>query len=160
MRWPGREQANREAPPSGEHDGGLAGECEAYLAGDYAEHAGATGHLIPVWARLNALAHADEATLSHLALDRVGPHASVAGSEWQRAVAYLAGATLEEAGARGMTVTDLQASLLIPLELLLADDETTWDLSPGQLVAVGLAVLRRHPSSTHRGSDDPTAPCL
>jgi hypothetical protein len=96
---------------------------------------------------MNAIAHGDPGRLSRLALDGFGHHASLVGSEWHRAVAYLAGATLEEVALAAQGLDELQASLLIPLELLLADDETTWNLSPGQFVAVGLAVLRRHPNS-------------
>src|SRR4051812_6855776 len=52
-----------EAAPSDS----LAAECEAFLAGRYAAHAGALGARVPVWAWVNVLAHASEDGIAALA---------------------------------------------------------------------------------------------
>src|SRR5947209_423342 len=126
----------------------IGAECDAYLRGEYVEYASALGWKIPVWGWINAVAHGDEPRLARLAVFGYRREIALAGrKDWNRAVSCIASAVLEQATQPGTDLADLQASMFIPLELLLIDDETTWDLTPNQLVAVALAVLRRHPSS-------------
>ena len=127
---------------------GVGEECDAYLRGDYVEYARTMGWEIPVWAWINAVAHADEEKLARLAVFGLRHDLSVGvRREWNRAVSCIASAILEEASRPDRDLAEIQASLFVPLELLLIDDRSTWDLSPNQLVAVAVAVLRRHPSS-------------
>lgn len=127
---------------------GIADECDAFLRGEYVEFATEWGWDIPVWAWINAVAHADNERLAELAVFGFRRETALAGRrDWNRAASYIASAVLEEASHPGCELAAIQGSLFIPLELLLIDDESTWDLSPNQLVAVALAVLHRHPSS-------------
>jgi hypothetical protein len=129
---------------------GIADECDAFLRGEYVEYASAMGWNVPVWAWINAVAHADQDRLVRLAL--VGYRHDIALSgrrEWSRAVSCIASAVVEETSRTGRELAELQASLFVPLEMVLIDDETTWDLSANQLMAVAVAVLRRHPSSRY-----------
>ncbi len=127
---------------------GIGEECDAYLRGEYVEYASAMGWNIPVWAWINAVAHADQERLARLAVFGFRHDIAPAGRrEWNRAVSCIASAVLDEASRPGRELAELQSALFIPLELLLIEDESTWDLSPNQMVAVAVAVLRRHPSS-------------
>ncbi len=127
---------------------GIGEECDAYLRGEYVEYASTMDWNIPVWAWINAVAHADEERVARLAVFGFRREIALAGRrEWNRAVSCIASAVLDEASQPGRELAELQSSLFIPLELLLIDDKTTWDLSANQLVAVAVAVLRRHPST-------------
>jgi hypothetical protein len=127
---------------------GIGEECDAFLRGEYVEYASAMGWDTPVWAWMNAIAHADENRLAQIAVFGFRHDIALAGRrEWNRAASCIASAVLDEVSRSGRRLTDLQNSLFIPLELLLIEDQSTWGLSSNQLVAVAVAVLRRHPSS-------------
>jgi hypothetical protein len=47
---------------------GIGEECDAFLRGEYVEYASAMGWDTPVWAWMNAIAHADENRLAQIAV--------------------------------------------------------------------------------------------
>ena len=75
--WPGHVLDRQTAVDPDVDDGALAVECEAFLAGRWADTHRATGHPLPRWAWLNQAAHADLASLREAATRRVD------GTSWQ-----------------------------------------------------------------------------
>lgn len=110
MRW-------RKRRAGTAHAGELAADCEAYLQGRLAEHVDARGERVPVWAWTNLLAHGRPSDLRRASAGhRVGPPGT---RKWRAARGYLAVEVLEAAERQG-SLSDLQASVLVPLELSLA----------------------------------------
>lgn len=109
----------------------IAAECEAFLYGTLAEYWDDKGICVPVWAWLNLLAHGTETQVAETAL-RSGRHRRTARS-WRIARSYLAYEVLDLLDAE-FTLADMQASVLIPLELEMAarPEVTRW--SPRQWV--------------------------
>ncbi len=112
-----------EHAPGG--DSVLAGECAAFLAGTLAEHWDERGIVVPVWAWTNLLAHGSlgqigECIAAPMESRRSAPSWSVARS----LVALEIFALTDE----GMSLSELQAEVLIPLELELASrtDVSRW----------------------------------
>jgi len=114
----------RRRQTSGEE---LIGECEAFLSGRFAERLGAHKGSVPVWAWTNLLAHGSERTL-HVTSAMNRSLRSRQKNEWLRARAYLAHELLALARADD-SLTDIQASVLVPLELELASraEVAQWD---------------------------------
>ena len=101
----------------GAGDGILVTECEAYLNGTLAEYWDEMGVVVPVWAWTNLLAHGSEGLIGESVLR---PHRSRrAARSWRTARSFLASEVLDLTDAQ-FTLTDLQASVLIPLELEMA----------------------------------------
>ena len=123
-------------------------ECEALLAGRYAEHLRRQGRWAPPWAWLNALAHLSEEALADLATARPDPQAGdpTGTREWRTAVAFLAEDVLRHVRSTGIPLRQLQASTLIPLELQLMAGADGPTLKAGQLAGIVLAAVHRHPS--------------
>lgn len=123
----------------------LIADCEAFLAGRYAEHLEARGRRVPAWAWVNLLAHGtgDElAAARHLVQDGTDPR-----SQWRAARAFLAREVLEAAVAAGTTLDDLQRRVLIPLELeLMGWPAALW--GPRHVVLRVLGVLRPRSGSS------------
>jgi len=120
----------------------LAAECEAFLAGRYPEYLRYRGHPIPVWAWTNPLAHAPEGQLRKMISTR-GDAMGPAGG-WPLACCYVAGELLDLAEWRG-PLTEIQATVLVPLELELVSRRDVARWRPGTWVAAVAAVLRDHP---------------
>lgn len=134
---------------------GLAQECEAFLAGRYAEHLDGLGCPVPTWAWLNGLAHGDLARVESLAAGRLKqlrrPRTGLwLASTWPSAVAFLAGEVLDLVRSGGADLDELQLRVLAPLE------EDVWchperhPHRPNQLVSAVLADLRHRPRGPRR----------
>jgi hypothetical protein len=118
-------------------------ECEAFLAGDWAEYRAAHREAVPHWAWLNRVAHASETAL------RVAVRTPAWGlrtyDEWTRLRLCVAERLLDQAAARAVSVPDLQRLVLVPMELGLFDDEPLSRLSDAELLGRVLAALQ-HPT--------------
>ena len=118
-------------------------ECEAFLAGEWAEYREAHGDDVPHWAWLNRVAHAPEPAL------RVAARAPAWGQrsydEWTRLRLCVAEGLVDQAAAKGVSASDLQRLALVPLELALFDDEQLSRLSDAELLGRVLTALQ-HPS--------------
>lgn len=128
----------------------LLDECDAFLAGQYAEQLGARGEAVPVWAWVNLLAHGTEEELRR-ALHPAGSELLGDSSRaWLEARSYLAGEVLDAVATGYSSLHELQSELLVPLELALAaHDRLAW-WGPGQLVATVRMALQEHRSSRRR----------
>jgi len=122
--------------------GELAAECEAFLAGRYPEYLNRRSHPIPVWAWTNPLAHAPEGQLLKMISTR-GDGMGPAGG-WPLACCYVAGELLDLAERRG-PLTEIQATVLVSLELELVSRRDAARWRPGTWVAAVIAVLPDHP---------------
>ena len=107
----------------------LVAECTAFLGGRYAPYLAERCRPAPVWAWTNVLAHATEAELHDLV--RAPGRFARASGRWALACAYLAGEVLDLADRHG-SLRELQAAVLIPLELDLATRTqiNTWSPRP------------------------------
>lgn len=118
----------------------LVAECEAFLAGTYAEHVETLGDRVPGWAWANLLAHGTvddlrtAATLLHTARS-VHP----AGG-WHTARAYLATEVLRLVDGGTRSLHDLQQQLLVPVEEVLASGPG-WAETPASLVTIVRSAL-------------------
>ena len=112
----------------------LAGECEAFLAGAYADHLVDQVQVVPAWAWLNLLAHGTE--------DQVREAATTFGARgWPGARRCLAGELIDIVDSGLAPLDLLQRACLVPLELELAARPSAMRWSPAQLVAAVLDVL-------------------
>jgi len=98
----------------------LATECEHFLAGTYVAYLEALGRPVPLWVRLNAVAHADVATLAGLAMSLARQPEHEALGVWQTASAQMADALLRAAAFSDATPLEVQQEVLVPLEARLA----------------------------------------
>lgn len=121
----------------------LSDECEAYLAGQYAQYAAERGWAIPTWAWINALAHGDEARLRSVEGEGLP---GIDDPGWQSGIRRLARATLAEARRR-WGLPYVQAAVLRPLESVLIDDRRYEDLSVHDFTALVIALIHGHPSA-------------
>lgn len=126
----------------------LTRECEALLAGGYAEHLRAQGRWAPPWAWVNALAHGTADQLATIATGAAGdrPGEATGTKEWRVALSFLAEDVLRHVRSTGTTLRQVQRSKLIPLELHLMRREEGRALNPGQLAGTVLAAVHDHPS--------------
>ena len=119
--------------------------CETFLSGRYAEHVLAHGQGVPVWAWTNLLAHgsADDLGAARTAGDARAPDAV---RLWYSARSYLSAEVLDRVSLHRV-LSQLQADVLIPLELELASCRATAWWEPSELVAAALLRLGvRRPS--------------
>ena len=120
----------------------LVAECEAFLAGGYAEQLDELDPA-PDWVWLNLLAHG---TLEQLvaAQRELGSVRARAGDwrarRWRDARAYLAGEVLDVVRGQPDRLGALQERVLIPLELRLAATSPA-RLSPGHVVSAVVRAL-------------------
>ena len=103
----------------------LVAECTAFLCGGYAPYLVEHCRPVPVWAWTNVLAHATEPELHNLM--RAPDRLARASGRWALACAYVAGEVLDVAERHG-SLAELQAAVLVPLELELA---TRTEISSG-----------------------------
>lgn len=141
---PGPDAEARPAPePVGPPS--IGDECDAYVTGRYAEYAVGHGWAVPMWAWINALAHADEATVRRVGAEGL-PSVAVDDPEWQVGMRRLARATLSEARRR-WGLRYVQAAVLRPLESVLVDDHRYDKLAAPDFTALVLALINGHPSA-------------
>lgn len=122
-------------------------ECEALLAGRYAEYLCSRGRPAPPWAWVNALAHRSASELTALAGGEGHPTVGCTpdAHQWHRALAFLAEDVVCQAQRSGIPVGELQRTRLVPLELeLCRNPDRGTDL--GHLAGLVMAVIRRRPS--------------
>ena len=123
----------------------IGDECEAYLHGAYVEYLAHRTRTVPPWVRINPLAHASRCELVALAQPSTRVSGTEANDAWDDVVAFLAEEILR--AARGPEeLTELQRTVLVPLELDLARKSTSRTLSPRRLLGTVVAALRGHPS--------------
>ncbi len=148
MIWRSRSRMRRE-----QAEVVLVEEAEAFLTGRYeaAVTRGASG--VPVWARVNWLAHAPPSDLTALTLDgRLEP--TPRGS-WAWAVHELTLEIVELAQGNRSLIERLQRECMIPLEMALLDPHL-WSALPAEVVLLALNRLRSHPVA--RASPGGSAP--
>jgi len=117
-------------------------ECDAFLAGTMAVEASRRGQSPLHWHWLNLLAHGSEEQVRALAGERLPAEpTTLHEAKWYAALSFLAGQMLDVVGAGGLTLAELQRSVLVPLELeLVLDTGAKEPSAPGTLV---LRVLER-----------------
>jgi hypothetical protein len=108
---------------------GLVEECEAFLAGTYAELCESRGERVPVWAWMNLLAHGTEDQLR----TSVAPHPSCC--RWRQARRFLAGELLDVTTSDRVSLADFQRDVLVPIELDVLSCPGADHWRPGQLVS-------------------------
>ena len=135
MWW--KKRASREPNP----DGGLGDECEAWLAGTWAEYLADHDEPVPPWAWVNKLAHAPEKLVR--SMTRMP---ATNDDEWFLLRGCVAEALIKEASSKGVSVADLQRSVLLPIESALFQNETLYRYGNPELMVRILAALH-HPSA-------------
>ena len=121
--------------------GTIALECEAFLGGTLAEYWDDRGMAIPVWTYMNLLAHGDARRIGECVLRPDRPRG--ASRSWRVARSYLAYEVLDLTDLE-FTLADLQASVLIPLELEMAARADVADWTPRQWVDLVEDALRNN----------------
>jgi hypothetical protein len=121
--------------------GTIALECEAFLGGTLAEYWDDKGMEVPVWTYMNLLAHGDTRRVGECVLRPHWP--SRASRSWHVARSYLAFEVLDLTDLE-FTLADLQASVLIPLELEMAARADVADWTPRQWVDLVEDALRNN----------------
>ncbi|MFZ0250522.1 MAG: hypothetical protein WAL61_11310 [Acidimicrobiales bacterium] len=129
---------------NGEQDtacGTIARECEAFLAGTLAEYWDDKGMDVPVWTWMNMLAHGSARQIGECVLRPSRPRP--ASRSWRVARSYLAYEVLDLTDVE-CTLAQLQATVLIPLELEMAAraDVAAW--TPRQWVDLVEDALRNN----------------
>jgi hypothetical protein len=127
--------------------GTLALECEAFLHGTLAEFWDERGVMVPVWAWTNLLAHGSESMIAGSTARPPKPRRI--NRSWRIARSYLAHQLLGLSGTQG-TLAGLQSSILIPLELEMADRPEVDRWTPRQWVDTVDHALRGQHSTTER----------
>jgi hypothetical protein len=121
--------------------GTIALECEAFLGGTLAEYWDDKGMEVPVWTYMNLLAHGDARRIGECVLRPHWPNR--ASRSWRVARSYLAFEVLDLTDLE-FTLADLQASVLIPLELEMAARADVADWTPRQWVDLVEDALRNN----------------
>jgi hypothetical protein len=129
-----RRQARRAAEE-------LAAECDAILSGRYPDYLRSHGRDVPVWAWTNPLAHASDEALRAIVATR--SHMMAPADRWPHACRYVAGELLDLAECNG-PLAELQATVLVPLELDLIARPGVASWKPGTWVETVTAALPGH----------------
>lgn len=137
----------RREPEEPVRRAGVGEECDAFLAGEWAEYLAACGEPVPAWAWLNRVAHGRVGELR--ALTRAPGWGYAPLDEWDRLRACVADTLFQRSRPASTDVAGLQRSVLVPLELVLLDDEQMRRLTNAELLVHVLGLLR-HPSSQPR----------
>lgn len=120
----------------------LALECEAYLTGTLAEYLEERGTSVPVWTWTNLLAHGTESQIADSLHRPSKPRRT--GRSWRIARSYLAFEVLDLV-CEDYPLEELQASVLVPLELELAAHPEVGRWTPRRWVdAVDNAIRDEH----------------
>jgi hypothetical protein len=141
MTWFG--QRNDEEQAVATASSRLIADAEAFLSGDYAGHLSRQREAVPAWAWLNVFAHGD---LSHVRRARRGfgarePVEPTEGTDesWRIAQRILADQLLEIVQGDTVTLSYVQETVLVPLELMLMYERS---LTAFDMVQVARAALR------------------
>jgi hypothetical protein len=120
----------------------LAMESEAYLDGTLAEHWEKRGTSVPVWSWTNLLAHGSETQIADSVHRPAHPRRT--GRSWRIARAFLAFEVLDLVSDE-FTLADLQAKVLIPLELALSGHSEVERWTPRRWIdTVDHAIRNQH----------------
>ncbi|HEX4434362.1 MAG TPA: hypothetical protein VH012_06005 [Acidimicrobiales bacterium] len=119
--------------------GTIALESEAFLNGTLAEYWDDRAMEIPIWTWMNLLAHGSTRQIGECVLRPYRPRR--ASRSWRVARSYLAYEVLDLTDLE-FTLADLQASVLIPLELEMAARDDVADWTPRQWVDLVEDALR------------------
>lgn len=121
----------------------LAGEAEAFLAGRLAEHLVDVGRPVPPWALLNRLAHGSVEQLAVLAITTDAgwrSHPSLGNPAWVATERSLATRLLRDVPTPE-SLWQVQAAVLVPLELQLIADAGRQSLTPGHVMGAASRAL-------------------
>ncbi len=143
--WAGRR--NRGSRFSTSTSDRLIADTEAFLSGHYADGLRRRGEPVPGWAWLNRLAHGDIARIAQVrrSLDMKPARSSSRSEEaWRSAEVLLADELLDLIANDAASLSHVQRTVLVPLELELIGTEANVGLSALQLVQSTRAAL--HPS--------------
>jgi hypothetical protein len=119
--------------------GTIALESEAFLLGGLVEYWEDKGMEVPVWAWMNLLAHGTARQIDQWVVRSDRPWR--AGHSWSVARSYLAFEVLDLTDTE-FTLAELQASVLIPLELEMASRPDVAGWTPRQWVDLVEEALR------------------
>jgi hypothetical protein len=100
----------------------LVADCEAFLAGRYAERLAERASRVPGWAWLNLVAHGTGADLASARQNRRSAGSMLPHWHWVAARAYLIGEVLDAVDAGRGSLPVLQQRVLRPLESQLGAD--------------------------------------
>jgi hypothetical protein len=118
----------------------LVHDCEAFLTGKYAQHLASTHRIVPPWAWLNTIAHGSVDEVLTLGSGDSQSELRFAVGLWDQAEAYLARELMHQCDRQ--TLSQLQHSVLVPLELELAGRPAT-RMEPRDFVTKVLTAVRR-----------------
>jgi hypothetical protein len=119
-------------------------ECEAFLEGTLAEFWDDRGVVVPVWAWTNLLAHANEALITEM-VSRPYRNRRVTRS-WRIARSFLAYEIFDLVDPE-FTLEDMQATVLVPIELQMSASPEVGRWSPRQWVEVVDDAIRNQHST-------------
>jgi hypothetical protein len=125
----------------------LVEECEAFIAGHSSDVVASSGRPVPVWARMNQLAHGTEDELRNQARAGHDP------DPWTQAMGFVAGELIELIDSGQVSLMEFQHEVLIPLELEVMSCRTADQWSPGQLAAGLLGALPHRTGGVIRAHD-------
>jgi hypothetical protein len=118
------------------------GRAAAYRAGRYADYLVSCDAEVPPWAWMNAPAHGGEVLVASLALAEGGPRGTAPTLEaWYRARKAIAEEVVVTLTLQGCTLAQLQAELLLGLELELAAATGWATVGPADLTCLVLDAL-------------------
>jgi hypothetical protein len=150
MRFPRFWQRPDPADGDGRSTGGrrwreldVADEVEAFLTGRLVDHLSARRQLVPAWAVLNRLAHADSRELQALVEGTGtgwGGGPSLVQVPWASAERLIAGNLLARATTPRALAT-IQGTTLMPLELRLIERSKVEKLNVDQVLEAGAEAL-------------------
>lgn len=123
----------------------LVAECEAFVLGTYVEEMERSSRPVPVWAWTNLLAHGRAEDLARAASEAHG--ARFSARRWRTARALAAREVLDVM-RRGVVLADIQADVLVPVELAIAAHRGAWAWTQERWLEVVRRALRESRYST------------
>lgn len=128
-----------------------AGEADAYRSGRYADYLVSCGAPVPPWAWMNALAHGGDVLVASLALAEGGPRGTAPALEpWYLVRKAIAEEVVVTLTIEGCTLGELQAGLLVGLELELAAVDPWVAVDPEGLTCLVLEELHAYRERSRR----------
>ncbi|HZU72468.1 MAG TPA: hypothetical protein VE990_06815 [Acidimicrobiales bacterium] len=116
----------------------LGVEPQAFLAGEVAHCLDEAGEEVPVWAWINAVAHATPEQLARMAAGDTGRWRRRRARHQARALSHLADRMLAYSGANSERLADLQREVLMQFESALAGAPKERPvMAPHRLVSTG-----------------------
>ena len=95
----------------------VATDCERFLEGSYLRHLCSTRDQVPHWVWLSTLAHATPDGIVAIATRSSDLEKRPELLAWSRALSFLACELIQRSAKSDQTVSELQRSVLVPLEL-------------------------------------------